>query len=212
MRSGTARPPACQPPSHKPEREPSVKTVTVLGAGSWGTALAIHLGRLEHDVRLWARDPGLAADLQARRANPVYLPDQVLPEARDSDGLHGRGAAGGRARGLGRALPRHARRDASGRSLARAWRGHRQHDQGPRGGHVAARVGNHRAGSRSRAPGRRVVGAELRGRSGAWPADRRSRRLHPRRGRRRWRSTSSAGRSSASTAATTWWAWRWAGR
>ena len=32
------------------------RTVAVLGAGSWGTALAVHLGRLGHDVRLWARD------------------------------------------------------------------------------------------------------------------------------------------------------------
>ena len=34
--------------------------VAVLGAGSWGTALAIHLGRIGHDVRLWARDAALA--------------------------------------------------------------------------------------------------------------------------------------------------------
>jgi len=32
------------------------KTVGILGAGSWGTALAVHLGRVGHDVRLWARD------------------------------------------------------------------------------------------------------------------------------------------------------------
>ena len=57
-----------------------MKTVAVLGAGSWGTALAIHLGRLDHDVRLWARDAGLVADLQVRRANAVYLPDAVLPD------------------------------------------------------------------------------------------------------------------------------------
>lgn len=73
-----------------------MKTVAVLGAGSWGTALAIHLGRLEHDVRLWARDAALAADLQNRRANPVYLPDQVLPErvtptASLAEALHGAG-------------------------------------------------------------------------------------------------------------------------
>lgn len=53
--------------------------IAVLGAGSWGTALAIHLARLGHDVRLWGRDAALVADLRDRRANAVYLPDSVLP-------------------------------------------------------------------------------------------------------------------------------------
>jgi glycerol-3-phosphate dehydrogenase (NAD(P)+) len=55
--------------------------VAVLGAGSWGTALAVHLGRLGHEVRLWVRDPALAADIAARRANAVYLPDVSLPSS-----------------------------------------------------------------------------------------------------------------------------------
>jgi glycerol-3-phosphate dehydrogenase (NAD(P)+) len=58
-----------------------VRIVTVLGAGSWGTALSVHLARIGHDVRLWARDPELAADLATHRANPVYLPDVTLPPA-----------------------------------------------------------------------------------------------------------------------------------
>jgi glycerol-3-phosphate dehydrogenase (NAD(P)+) len=58
-----------------------MRAVTVLGAGSWGTALAVHLARLGHRVRLWARDPSLAAEVAARRANAVYLPDIVLPDA-----------------------------------------------------------------------------------------------------------------------------------
>jgi glycerol-3-phosphate dehydrogenase (NAD(P)+) len=58
-----------------------VRSIAILGAGSWGTALAVHLGRLEHGVRLWARDPALATDIRARRANVVYLPDQTLPES-----------------------------------------------------------------------------------------------------------------------------------
>lgn len=56
-----------------------MKTVAVLGAGSWGTALAVHLARLDHDVWLWARDGSLVAEMQTRRANPVYLPDVLLP-------------------------------------------------------------------------------------------------------------------------------------
>jgi glycerol-3-phosphate dehydrogenase (NAD(P)+) len=54
--------------------------VTILGAGSWGTALAVHLGRLGHDVRLWARDQALVADMSSRRANAVYLPDVHVPD------------------------------------------------------------------------------------------------------------------------------------
>jgi glycerol-3-phosphate dehydrogenase (NAD(P)+) len=56
-----------------------VTPAAVLGAGSWGTALAVHLGRLGHPVRLWARDAALASDLQARGANAIYLPDVSFP-------------------------------------------------------------------------------------------------------------------------------------
>jgi glycerol-3-phosphate dehydrogenase (NAD(P)+) len=58
-----------------------MQTIAVLGAGSWGTALAVHLGRVGHRVRLWARDARLAADITSRRANAVYLPDVSLPDA-----------------------------------------------------------------------------------------------------------------------------------
>jgi glycerol-3-phosphate dehydrogenase (NAD(P)+) len=39
----------------------------------------VHLARAGHEVVLWARDRGLAAELAARRANPVYLPDVRFP-------------------------------------------------------------------------------------------------------------------------------------
>ncbi|MGC4080551.1 MAG: NAD(P)H-dependent glycerol-3-phosphate dehydrogenase [Vicinamibacterales bacterium] len=55
--------------------------VAVLGAGSWGTALAVHLARIGHEVRLWARDPATVRDIHQRRANAVYLPDIHLPDA-----------------------------------------------------------------------------------------------------------------------------------
>jgi glycerol-3-phosphate dehydrogenase (NAD(P)+) len=58
-----------------------MRTLTVLGAGSWGTALAVHLARLGHDVRLWARDPALVDEMVACRANPIYLPDVPLPDS-----------------------------------------------------------------------------------------------------------------------------------
>jgi len=57
-----------------------VRQVTVLGAGGWGTALAVHLARVGHDTRLWARDAALVADMCARRANAVYLPDIRFPD------------------------------------------------------------------------------------------------------------------------------------
>jgi glycerol-3-phosphate dehydrogenase (NAD(P)+) len=57
----------------------SSETVAVLGSGGWGTALAIHLARAGHDVHLWARDAALVRDMEARRANAVYLPDVSFP-------------------------------------------------------------------------------------------------------------------------------------
>ena len=53
--------------------------VTVLGAGSWGTALAIHLGRIGHDVRLWARASQLVASMAERGVNDAYLSEVPLP-------------------------------------------------------------------------------------------------------------------------------------
>src|SRR4029078_10708600 len=58
-----------------------MRRVTILGAGSWGTALAVHLGRVGHDVKLWARDPSLASDMAERRANAVYLPHISFPDS-----------------------------------------------------------------------------------------------------------------------------------
>jgi len=56
-----------------------MRAIAVLGAGSWGTALAVHLGRLGHTVRLWARDRSLVDDMRTRGANQTYLPDIMLP-------------------------------------------------------------------------------------------------------------------------------------
>ncbi len=58
-----------------------MRKVAVLGAGSWGTALAAHLGRVGHDVQLWARDSALAAAIQEQRENGGYLPGVVLPDS-----------------------------------------------------------------------------------------------------------------------------------
>lgn len=56
-----------------------MRETAILGAGSWGTALAVHLGCHGHRVRLWGRDGAAVRDMCARRANPTYLPDVVFP-------------------------------------------------------------------------------------------------------------------------------------
>ena len=62
-----------------PEAGAALGPVAILGAGSWGTALAIHLGRRDVPVRLWARDPSFAAELARARENARYLPGHALP-------------------------------------------------------------------------------------------------------------------------------------
>jgi glycerol-3-phosphate dehydrogenase (NAD(P)+) len=52
----------------------------VLGAGSWGTTLAIVLAENEHDVRLWDHDAARAGQTQAARENARYLAGVPLPE------------------------------------------------------------------------------------------------------------------------------------
>ncbi len=54
--------------------------VTVLGGGSWGTALAVHLGRAGHPVRLWLRDADVAAQIRQQRENRAYLPGIAVPD------------------------------------------------------------------------------------------------------------------------------------
>ncbi|NOX92091.1 MAG: NAD(P)H-dependent glycerol-3-phosphate dehydrogenase [Gammaproteobacteria bacterium] len=52
----------------------------VLGAGSWGTALAIQLCRAGGSVTLWGHEAALMADISAARCNERYLPGVHLPE------------------------------------------------------------------------------------------------------------------------------------
>lgn len=59
--------------------------VTVIGAGAWGTALAM-AAAAAHTVRLWARDADQAAALRRERVNARYLPGVVLPPSLVCDG------------------------------------------------------------------------------------------------------------------------------
>jgi glycerol-3-phosphate dehydrogenase (NAD(P)+) len=54
--------------------------VAVVGAGSWGTAVASLAARNE-PTTLWARRPEVAADIRDRHVNTAYLPDFALPDA-----------------------------------------------------------------------------------------------------------------------------------
>lgn len=54
----------------------------IIGAGGWGTALARLLARKGYTVRLWARRPQFAQELDALRENRKYLPGVTLPTER----------------------------------------------------------------------------------------------------------------------------------
>jgi glycerol-3-phosphate dehydrogenase (NAD(P)+) len=84
----------------KPDR------IAVLGAGSWGTALAILLARNGFVTDLWGHDAGRLEEMGQRRCNPVYLPDIPFPA-----GLSVRadlGALAGEVRHFLIAVPSHA--------------------------------------------------------------------------------------------------------
>ena len=53
---------------------------TVLGAGSWGTALAVQLAQQGHQVKLWDRNPERCEAITENRKNPHYLTEIDLPE------------------------------------------------------------------------------------------------------------------------------------
>lgn len=52
----------------------------IIGAGAWGTALAIQASQ-RHHVSLWARNPAIIEDMRLRHVNQRYLPGQLLPDS-----------------------------------------------------------------------------------------------------------------------------------
>ena len=54
--------------------------ITILGAGAWGTAIAVH-AVAAHPTRLWARDAEQVKRMRSSRRNASYLPEVVLPPA-----------------------------------------------------------------------------------------------------------------------------------
>jgi glycerol-3-phosphate dehydrogenase (NAD(P)+) len=55
--------------------------IAILGAGSWGSAVAISLAHQGHEVWLWARDAAQVQTMQSQRENQTYLPGIVFPKS-----------------------------------------------------------------------------------------------------------------------------------
>ena len=55
--------------------------ITIIGAGAWGTALAIHFASHNHQVAMWARNDEHLSAMQAERENKRYLPGFKLPNS-----------------------------------------------------------------------------------------------------------------------------------
>lgn len=86
-----------------------LQPVAVLGSGGWGTALAVHLGRLGKPVWLWGRNQSLVTKMVANRENRLYLPGVELPELVRPTYLLGKALDG--ARCVVCAVPSHGTRD-----------------------------------------------------------------------------------------------------
>jgi glycerol-3-phosphate dehydrogenase (NAD(P)+) len=63
--------------------------LSIIGAGSWGTALSHHLARKGHEVLLWAREPEVASGINESGSNPLFLRDLRVDEGvQATDDLH----------------------------------------------------------------------------------------------------------------------------
>ena len=56
-----------------------MEQIAIIGAGSWGTALATALARAGRPIRLWAFEPEVVESIAARRENDLFLPGMSLP-------------------------------------------------------------------------------------------------------------------------------------
>lgn len=59
---------------------PNTNPVSVIGAGAWGTALAVHLAKSGHEVTLWGKGDVEMQELAQSRQNQHYLPDIIFPD------------------------------------------------------------------------------------------------------------------------------------
>ena len=58
-----------------------MRQIAIIGGGSWGTALALALGRKGHTIRLWVFEEELVESINHRRRNTLYLPEFELPDS-----------------------------------------------------------------------------------------------------------------------------------
>jgi len=56
-----------------------LKNLSIIGGGSWGTALAVVLAPRFERAALWVYETDLAERMQSNRVNDVFLPDTPLP-------------------------------------------------------------------------------------------------------------------------------------
>jgi glycerol-3-phosphate dehydrogenase (NAD(P)+) len=56
-----------------------MERISIIGAGSWGTALAVSLARQGRELCLWAYEPEVVESIRRRRENEIFLPGVILP-------------------------------------------------------------------------------------------------------------------------------------
>lgn len=68
--------------------------ITVVGAGSWGTALACHACRSGHETTIWSFEPEVAEGINREHRNPLFMKDHALPETLKGEADFGTALAG----------------------------------------------------------------------------------------------------------------------
>ncbi len=91
--------------------------ISIIGAGGWGTALALTLAQRGHAIRLWAYEREVAEEIQSRHENSLFLKGFRLPESVAATGDLGEALAGGEAVVL--AMPSHTAHAVYERMLPR---------------------------------------------------------------------------------------------
>ena len=63
-----------------------MKQISIIGAGNWGTALAVALARKGRPVRLWGYEPEVVQSICERRENSLYMPGISIPASVSASG------------------------------------------------------------------------------------------------------------------------------